>query len=181
MDFLEIANARQSCRKYDEERAVEREKLAAVLEAARLAPSAHNVQPYHLTVCTGNMAKQVGEAAADIERHINTFAPKAPVLIVISQEEYTTVLPIGWKEKGTDYRPLDMGIVAAYITAEAAAQGLGSCILGWVDNEKIQQLCGLNDPVRLVITLGYAHPNASKRSKVRKSTDELITFLGESL
>lgn len=177
MDFLEIANARQSCRKYDEERPVEQEKLMAVLEAARLAPSAHNVQPYHLTVCTGEMARQVGLAAADEERHVNTFAPKAPVLIVISREEYTKVLPIGWKEKGTDYRPLDIGIAAAYITAEAAAQGLSSCILGWVDNEKIQQLCGLSDPVSLVITLGYAHPNASKRTKVRKSMEELTTFL----
>jgi len=177
MDFLEIANARQSCRKYDEERTVEKEKLEAILQAARLAPSAHNVQPYHLTVCTGAMAKQVGEAAADAQRHINTFAPKAPVLIVISQEEYTTVLPIGWKEKGTDYRPLDIGIVTAYITAEAAAQGLGSCILGWVDNEKIQQLCGLKDPVKLVITVGYAHPNASKRGKVRRSMEDLVTYL----
>lgn len=179
MDFLTIANGRQSCRKYDETKPVEPEKLAAVLEAARLAPSAHNVQPYHLTVCTGEMAKRVGQAAADEERHINTFAPKAPVLIVISQEEYTNVLPIGWKEKGTDYRPLDIGIVAAYITAEAAAQGLGSCILGWVDNEAIQEMCQLTDPVKLVITLGYAHPNASKRSKVRKSTQALVTFLGE--
>ena len=72
---------------------------------------------------------------------------------------------------------MDIGIVAAYITAEAAAQGLGSCILGWVDNEAIQSLCGLSDPVRLVITIGYAHPNASKRTKVRKSMEDLVTVL----
>ena len=51
MDFLEIARARQSCRSYDETRPVEQEKLDAVLEAARLAPSACNAQPYHFTVC----------------------------------------------------------------------------------------------------------------------------------
>ena len=51
MDFLEIARARQSCRSYDEARPVEQEKLDAVLEAARLAPSACNAQPYHFTVC----------------------------------------------------------------------------------------------------------------------------------
>ena len=56
MDFLEIANARQSCRSYDS-RPVEDEKLNVVLEAVRLAPSACNSQPYHLTVCKGEAAK----------------------------------------------------------------------------------------------------------------------------
>ena len=56
MDFLEIARARQSCRSYDTERPVEQEKLDAVLEAARLAPSACNAQPYHFTVCRGQAA-----------------------------------------------------------------------------------------------------------------------------
>ena len=63
MNFLEIANARQSCRKYDETRPVEEEKLQAILEAVRLAPSACNGQPYTLTVCRGEKAKAV--AAAD--------------------------------------------------------------------------------------------------------------------
>ena len=53
MDFLEIANARQSCRSYDENRPVEPEKLQKVLDAVRLSPSACNGQPYLLTVCTG--------------------------------------------------------------------------------------------------------------------------------
>ena len=59
MDFLEIANTRQSCRSYEENRAVEPEKLEKILEAVRLAPSACNAQPYILTVCTGEKAKEV--------------------------------------------------------------------------------------------------------------------------
>ena len=57
MDFLELARARQSCRAYDPHRPVEQEKLDAVLEAARLAPSACNGQPYHITVCRGEAAQ----------------------------------------------------------------------------------------------------------------------------
>ena len=64
MSFLKIAQERQSCRKYDEMRQVEKEKLLAILEAARLAPSACNGQPYHLTVCTGEKAKAVAQATA---------------------------------------------------------------------------------------------------------------------
>ena len=61
MDFLTIAKTRQSCRNYDETRMVEAEKLNAVLEAGRLAPSACNGQPYHITVCKGEAAKKVEE------------------------------------------------------------------------------------------------------------------------
>ena len=62
MNFLEIARQRQSCRSYDENRSVEPEKLEAILEAARLAPSACNGQPYHLTVCRGEAAQAVAKA-----------------------------------------------------------------------------------------------------------------------
>ena len=62
MNFYEIAQNRQSCRSYDANRAVEEEKLNAILEAVRLAPSACNGQPYHLTVCQGEVAKAVAKA-----------------------------------------------------------------------------------------------------------------------
>ena len=62
MNFTEIALARQSCRSYDESRDVESEKLSAILEAARLAPSACNSQPFHFTVCRGETAKAVAAA-----------------------------------------------------------------------------------------------------------------------
>ena len=66
MDFLEIANARQSNRAYEVGREVEQEKLDAILEAVRLAPSACNGQPYHVTVCTGENAKAVAAANFDM-------------------------------------------------------------------------------------------------------------------
>ena len=61
MNFTEIAKVRQSCRKYNAERAVEDEKLTAILESARLSPSACNGQPYHITVCRGEKASEVAE------------------------------------------------------------------------------------------------------------------------
>ncbi len=173
MDFLKIAHARQSCRSYEEGREVETEKLQAILEAVRLAPSACNGQPYHLTVCRGDMAKQV--AAATQGMGMNKFASQAPVLIVISEMPYVKSAALGAKVKGNDYRSIDIGIAAAYLTAEAAAQGLGTCILGWLDDKKLREICGLEYPVRLVITLGY--PKDSLREKKRKNLDELVTQL----
>lgn len=173
MNFLEIAQKRQSCRSYDETRPVEQEKLDAVLEAARLAPSACNGQPYHLTVCRGQTAKAV--AAATASMGLNKFAVQAPVLIVLSEAPYVKSAAVGARLKKNDYRSIDIGIAAAYLTAEATAQGLASCILGWLDDNKIRTLCGLDQPVRLVVTLGYAREGEALREKTRNPLAELVT------
>ena len=172
MNFTEIAQTRQSCRSYDEARFVEAEKLEAILEAARLAPSACNGQPYHFTVCKGETAAEVARATQSLG--MNKFASQAPVLIVISEEAYVKSAAMGARVKGNDYRSIDIGIAAAYLTAEAAAQGLGTCILGWFDDDKIRSICGLSHPVRLVITLGY--PKDTLRAKKRKDLSELVRY-----
>lgn len=174
MNFREIAENRQSCRSYDTARPVEPEKLEAVLEAARLAPSACNGQPYHFTVCQGDAAKAV--AAATQSMGMNRFTGQAPILIVISEAPYVKSAALGVKVKGIDYRSVDIGIAAAYLTAEAAAQGLGTCIIGWLDDEKIRKVCGLDLPVRLVVALGYPRDDPP-RAKKRKPLSELVTRL----
>lgn len=176
MNFNQIALTRQSCRKYDASCDVEREKLDAILEAARLSPSACNGQPYHFTVCHGDIAHSVANACMGMG--MNKFAADAPVLIVISEEAYVKTAALGARVKNNDYRSIDIGIAAAYITCEAAAQGLGSCILGWFDDDKIRKICNLDKPVRLVITLGYAAEGDVLREKKRKSLDELVTEQG---
>ena len=174
MNFMEIAENRQSCRSYDTAREVEQKKLDAVLRAAQLAPSACNGQPYQITVCRGETALAVAKATQSMG--INKFATQAPVLLVISEMPYTKSAALGAKMKGNDYRSIDIGIAAAYITSEAAAQGLSTCILGWLDDEKIRTLCDLKHPVRLVITLGYASADDKLRSKKRKELDELVAY-----
>ena len=176
MDFLEIANARQSCRSYEENRAVEPEKLEKVLEAARLAPSACNGQPYVLTVCTGEKAKEVALLTRGMGG-MNKFAVQAPVCIVISEGAYNRTAALGAKVKGNDYRSIDIGIMTAYLTAEATAQGLSTCILGWLNDEKIRKICGTDSATRLVITLGYAKEDDKLRIKKRKDLEEIVRFL----
>lgn len=175
MNFTEIANNRQSCRNYDAERAVEQEKLDAILESARLSPSACNGQPYLMTVCRGESAKAVAKAVQGMG--MNKFADNAPVLIVISEKPYVASAALGAKVKGNDYRSIDIGILAAYITAEAAAQGLGSCILGWFDDAKLREICSLDAPARLVITLGYAKEGDKLREKKRKNMAEIVKVI----
>ncbi|MBQ2824722.1 MAG: nitroreductase family protein [Clostridia bacterium] len=175
MNFTEIANNRQSCRAYNSERMVEAEKLQAVLESARLSPSACNGQPYHITVCKGEASKKVAKSTQGLG--MNKFATDAPLMLVISEMPYVKSAGFGAKVKHNDYRSIDIGILSAYITAEATAQGLSTCILGWFDDDKIREICGVSGQVRLVITLGYAKDGDKLREKKRKDMDELVSFI----
>ena len=174
MNFTEIAEERQSCRSYDPLRDVEEEKLMRILEIARLAPSACNGQPYHLTVCKNEAAKAVAKAVGGMG--MNKFAKDAPVMLVISEEPYVASAALGAKIKKNDYRSIDIGILSAYITAAAKEEGIASCILGWLDDGKIREACSIKGTVRLVITLGYPTEEDKLRVKKRKSLDELVSF-----
>ncbi len=176
MNFTKIAENRQSCRSYDSEKAVEQEKLERILETARLAPSACNGQPYLITVCKGETAKKVAKATQGVG--LNKFAVDAPIMLVLSEMPYVASAALGARVKKNDYRSIDIGIVAAYITAEATAQGLGTCILGWVDDGKIREACSLDGKVRLVITLGYASKEDKLRTKKRKDPADLVKVIG---
>ena len=173
MDFSEIVHKRQSCRSYDSARDVEPEKVTAILEAARMAPSACNGQPYHFTVCRGETALAVAKATAGLG--LNKFAVQAPVMIVVSEQPYVKSAAMGAKLKNNDYRSIDIGIATAYLTARATELGLSTCILGWLDDAKIRELCDLDQPVRLVITLGYAKEDDKLRQKKRKELSELVS------
>ena len=166
MNFTEIAKARQSCRSYDPTREVEEEKLDAILATARLAPSACNGQPYHITVCKGETAKAIAKITEEWPVS-QRFVADAPVLLVISEAPAIA----------ETFRDVDIGILTAYITAEATAQGLGTCILGWGDSRRVRAICHLEAPTRLVIALGYAKEGDPLRPKKRKGLAELVDVI----
>lgn len=175
MNFTEIAQNRQSCRSYDASREVEQEKLNAILESARLAPSACNAQPYHITVCRGDAAKAAAKAVQGMG--MNKFATDCPVMLVVSEAPYNATAALGAKVKDNDYRSIDIGIMTAYLTAEATAQGLSTCILGWLDDKELRKICGIDEKVRLVISLGYAKADDKLRQKKRKDIEEIVKVI----
>lgn len=175
MNFTELAEKRQSCRKYDPEKIVEDEKIQNILEAANLAPSACNGQPYKITIAKGSKAKEIAKATTGMG--INGFTEDVPVMLVISEDNYVKSAALGAKLKGNDYRSMDIGILSAFITLKATELGLGTCILGWLDDKKIRSICSLEHPVRLVITLGYASDDTI-RNKKRKDINSYVTYIG---
>ena len=174
--FLELVQNRQSDRAY-ENRPVEKEKIERILEAARLAPSACNSQPWKFIVVTNPEKRlQVAEATSNKILSMNHFTKQAPVQLVLVEESANLSSTIGGWFKNRHYPHIDLGIVASHICLAAADEGLGTCMVGWLDEKKIQKALDIpkNKRVMLVILLGYS--KQPLREKKRKTKEEIASY-----
>lgn len=169
-----MINTRQSCRNFDASKEVAREDILAVLEAARLAPSANNAQPMRFTVCTKELAKNAAVCLQYLG--LNKFAVNAPCVIVVSEKSRSLLAAAGSSLKRQDWRSVDIGIAVSYLTLGATSRGLSTCIIGAFDEKKLQKLLGIKERIRLVIVLGYAKKDDRLRPKRRKSMNEIADF-----
>lgn len=175
MDFQQLVSSRQSDRAYDRERPVEPEKLARILEAGRLAPSACNAQPWKFVVVTDkDLTGKVGKAAAGLG--MNKFAKDAPVHVLIVEESANITSLLGGKVKGKHFPLIDIGIAASHMVLAAENEGLGSCILGWFDEKEIKQLTGIPSSKRLLLDIIIGYPLKGKRKKIRKEREKVISY-----
>jgi len=178
MNFTEIAQTRQSCRNFDPTKSVEKEKIIACLEAARLAPSACNSQPWHFTVCTGENSSLIAQIATSTqEMGMNKFASDVHTFVIVSEGTYNVTALIGTKVKRQDFRSHDIGIASAYFTAEAQTQGLSTCMLGWFDEKALKKLTGIETRIRLLFAVGYAKTDSPIREKKRKPLEEITNWI----
>lgn len=177
MNFDQLVIERESTRRYDD-RPVEAEKIEAILEACRMAPSACNSQPWKFVMVTDRaLSLDVSNATFSPMLQFNRFAVMAPVMAVLVMEPAKMLSKIGSTVKDKDLSMIDIGIVASHFCLQAAELGLGTCMLGWFDEKKVRKL--LNIPrtkrIPLIITLGYP-TDEKKRRKIRKSSVEMASF-----
>ena len=178
MNFQELIHERQSVRKY-RDKPVEKEKIDKLIEAVHVAPSACNSQPWKLVIVNEpELKNKVAKATFNKAISFNKFAVEAPVIAVLVIEKAKPIAQIGGLIKNQEYPEYDIGIAAAHFCLQAAELGLGTCMMGWFDEKKIQQL--LNIPkkrkIGLVITLGYPTEDYKQRKKNRKPLDEICGF-----
>ena len=173
MNLSELIQKRQSDRKY-ESRPVSREMVMKCLEAARLAPSACNSQPWKFVVVDDvALLPQMGAAAAGMG--MNGFAREVPVIVAVVLEKMNLTARIGSVIKDKEYSLLDVGIAVEHFCLQAAELGLGTCIMGWFDEKKVKKLLGIKGKrVPLLISLGY--PAGGTRKKARKSLEEMSSW-----
>jgi nitroreductase len=177
MDFDKLVQRRQSVRSYTPQ-LVEKEKIEACLEAARLAPSACNAQPWRFVVVTDATLKNaIADATSSRALGMNHFTKQAPVHIVVVRESKNFTSGVGSIIKEKNYAMYDIGIAAAQLCLQAADLGLGTCILGWFDEKKVRELIGAprGKRIDLIITLGYPAKDEI-RPKARKATEEIVSY-----
>lgn len=176
--LLELLEARQSERKYDD-KPVEREKIERVLRAASLAPSACNAQPWrYVVVDEPELKNRVADAVADKVLPMNHFTKQAPVIIAVVEESANLTSKVGTAVKGTYFPSFDIGLSLAQLCLQASVEGLGTCILGWLNQRKVKELLGIprGKKLPLVVTLGY--PADAQREKKRKPLDDVARWNG---
>lgn len=173
--FLELARQRQSDRAFEPGRKIEQEVLERIIEAARLAPSACNGQPWHFTVVTDEaLLPEVGRATSSLG--MNKFVKDASALVLITHEETNITSKLGSGIKDKDFPMMDVGIASAYLTLAAEDEGIGSCILGWFDEKKIKTLTGIPSKKRLMLIVALGYATKPKRKKVRKEWGKVVSF-----
>lgn len=177
MDFSRLVMQRESVRKYAPH-PVEQTKIEQIMESCRVAPSACNAQPWRFVVVTDPELKdKVARTTFNAVTPINRFAPQAPVIIALVAEPPNWLSKVGGNIKDKPYYLMDIGIVADHLCLQAADLGLGTCMIGWFDEDKARELLQIPEKRRipLLITLGYPAKETTRR-KIRKDPDKLFTY-----
>lgn len=177
MTFLELVKRRQSVRKYLPN-PVPREVLDRCLEAARLAPSACNSQPWSFIIVDDEKLKnKLADAAFSGIYALNSFAGKAPVIIAVVTERSKYLCRLGGYFRGMQYSLVDIGIACEHLILQAQEEGLGACWLGWFDEKAVKRVLGIPKDKKVDICLSLGYPEAQVvRDKKRKPMDEIRRF-----
>jgi nitroreductase len=173
---LELIKRRQSDRKYSDQ-PVEKEKLERIIEAGRMAPSACNAQPWRFIVVNEpELLSKLAEASSAKLLGMNGFVSQAPVMVIVIREQANLSSRIGATIKRKDYSLIDIGIASENICVQAEAEGIGSCMIGWFDEDMVRKTLGIprSKRVELIITLGYSL--SDKRDKNRKPADVTVSY-----
>ncbi len=177
MSVKELIAQRRSIRRYLD-KPVEREKILTCLEAARLAPSADNVQPWRFLVIDDltlkdKLTKEIFSGIYSVSK----FAAKAPVLIMILARLDILANRIGKQIQGVHFYLLDVGIAGEHIVLQAEELGLGTCWIGWFNSRKARKVLNIPRKYKIVsiLSLGYYEQKPQKEKK-RKSLEEIAWF-----
>ena len=171
--LLEVFNKRRSVRAYKPD-AVEKEKVDSCIEAARLAPSACNSQPWHFIIVNDpDLKSRLCEAAFSGVYSMNSFVKQAPVVLAIVSERKIFLNIVGKYLRNTDYYLTDIGIAGEHFCLQATYLGLGTCWLGWFNEKGVKKTLGIpsSKKVDYLISLGY--PDDQQPEKIRKTTSQM--------
>ncbi|MBO7191263.1 MAG: nitroreductase family protein [Elusimicrobiaceae bacterium] len=176
MELIQVISSRHSVRKF-QDKPVAREKINQCLEAARLAPSACNAQPWHFIVIDDPQIK------ADFCREvfsgvyaISKWAEKAPVLIAAVSDKGNFVSRMGNFIRRTEFYLVDHGIACEHLVLRAWDLGIGSCWIGWLNSDKAARFFHLPDGKKIEHLIALGYPAQEAASHGRKKLEEIVSY-----
>ena len=177
MNFLQLVKKRQSTRKYLPKQ-VPREIIERCVEAARLAPSACNSQPWRFIIIDNPDKKnELADAAFSGIYSLCTFVKKAPVIVVVITEKSTYAARIGAFLKNIQYSLIDIGIACEHFVLQSAEESVGTCMIGWFNEKKVKKSLKLPRSAKIDMLISMGYPESEEiREKVRKPIKEIIEY-----
>ena len=166
MNLYDAIKARYSVRAY-QDRDVEQEKIDRIMEAARLAPSASNRQPWKFVLVRDAETRKKLVSIC----HNQEFVGQAPVVIA-----GVGLSPNRIMSCGVPSDPVDVAIAMEHIALAAVAEGLGTCWIGSFDQERICELLGIPDNAKVVQVMTLGYPADEPKYRDRKSLDEIVCY-----
>ncbi len=174
---LKIMRERRSVRNYDTGRPVEEEKLNLILEAARLAPSSNNTQPWHFIVVGDEAAREKLSVAAPIGTATNKWLKTAPIVIVCCGQPDMMMHKAAGRLFDKDFFKTDVAIAVEHMVIAARELGLGTCWVGWFDERKVKSILNIPSDKRVLALLPVGYPKGAwPAAKKRKKIDEIVSF-----
>lgn len=178
MNFEQMLLQRESCRAY-KTTPVSREHLIKICEAGRLTPSGCNAQPWKFMIVDEADAKAKVCDALLIEGG-KTGAPwreECPAFIVLAEQK-AKLMPAAMEyyQDSQRFAQGDIGMASLNMCYQAMELGLSTCILGMIDQKKMQAHFGLSEEaeVRVILAVGYSKENKPARPKIRKSFEDVV-------
>ena len=178
MALLDLLKHRKSVRDFLD-RPVERKKIMMCLEAARLAPSACNSQPWKFIVVDDRQLKdKLGDAAFRGIYSMNSFCKMAPVMVVVVSEKSKFLARIGGMFRGTKYYLIDIGVAIEHFVLQAEDLGLGTCWIGWFNERAVKSVLEIphRKKIDILIALGYYDREKTRSEQSREPIDKIASF-----
>ena len=173
----ELYRGRRSIRQF-QPKPVPRELLMRLADAARLAPSATNVQPWRFIIIDDPKLKEAFSGAAFSGIYSQTkFAARAPVLILVLSKPAIVANRIGKQIQGIAFHLIDIGIAGEHLVLAAQEQGLGTCWIGWFNPRRVRKFFKIPRSYKPIVVIAMGYPEKTElRPKARKELRDIAWF-----
>ena len=175
--FSQLVKSRRSIRKFQDKR-VEREKIQECVEAARLAPSAENVQPWRFLIVDDEEIKtRLGKLAFHGIYSPTKWAVNAPAIVILLAKLDILANRIGKQIQGTNYYLIDIGIAGEHFVLQAQELGLGTCWIGWFNERGVRKALKIPKKYKIVQLMVLGYPlKTDLKIKNKLTLDQILWF-----